>query len=124
MLVAPALSRSASLRMLRPASPSESRSSTAARTTCGRLNVSLEGRRCSRVHTELLMRLILEGVERRARDSYSVRVTSSTFEEAGHPRRWSILAVLCLSLLVLVVDNTVLNLAIPSLMRGLSATLA
>jgi EmrB/QacA subfamily drug resistance transporter len=51
-------------------------------------------------------------------------VTSSTFEETGHPRRWSILSVLCLSLLVLVVDNTVLNLAIPSLMRDLSATLA
>ena len=34
------------------------------------------------------------------------------------------MAVLCLSLLVLVVDNTVLNLAIPSLMRDLSATLA
>jgi DHA2 family multidrug resistance protein-like MFS transporter len=53
-------------------------------------------------------------------------VASATFEEpaAGHPRRWSILAVLCLSLLVLVVDNTVLNLAIPSLMRDLSATLA
>ncbi|HEU5159770.1 MAG TPA: MFS transporter [Streptosporangiaceae bacterium] len=51
-------------------------------------------------------------------------MTSSTFDETGHPRRWSILAVLCLSLLVLVVDNTVLNLAIPSLMRDLSATIA
>lgn len=70
------------------------------------------------------MGAILKGVERRAIDSYSVRVSSSTFEETGHPRRWSILAVLCLSLLVLVVDNTVLNLAIPSLMRDLSATLA
>jgi EmrB/QacA subfamily drug resistance transporter len=51
-------------------------------------------------------------------------VTSTTFEtpSTGHPRRWSILVVLCLSLLVLVVDNTVLNLAIPSLMRDLSAT--
>jgi EmrB/QacA subfamily drug resistance transporter len=51
-------------------------------------------------------------------------VTSAPFEtsSAGHPRRWSILVVLCLSLLVLVVDNTVLNLAIPSLMRDLSAT--
>jgi len=41
---------------------------------------------------------------------------------APHPRRWWILLVLCLSLLVLVVDNTVLNLAIPSLMRDLGAT--
>ncbi len=38
------------------------------------------------------------------------------------PRRWWILAVLCLSLLVLVVDNTVLNLAIPALMTDLGAT--
>ncbi|MEV5413710.1 MFS transporter [Thermopolyspora sp. NPDC052614] len=41
---------------------------------------------------------------------------------APHPRRWWILLVLCLSLLVLVVDNTVLNLAIPSLMRDLGAS--
>jgi EmrB/QacA subfamily drug resistance transporter len=40
----------------------------------------------------------------------------------GHPRRWWILLVLCLSLLVLVVDNLVLTLAIPSLMSDLSAT--
>ena len=40
----------------------------------------------------------------------------------AHPRRWWILGVLCLSLLTLVVDNTVLNLAIPSLMRDLGAT--
>jgi len=39
-----------------------------------------------------------------------------------NPRRWWILLVLCLSLLVLVVDDTVLNLAIPSLMRELGAT--
>jgi len=38
------------------------------------------------------------------------------------PRRWWVLAVLCLSLLVLVVDNTVLNLAIPALMTDLKAT--
>jgi MFS transporter, DHA2 family, multidrug resistance protein len=52
-------------------------------------------------------------------------VTSTTFESdsaAGHPRRWWILLILCLSLLVLVVDNTVLNLAIPALMRDLDAT--
>ncbi|WP_040835714.1 MFS transporter [Nocardia brevicatena] len=38
------------------------------------------------------------------------------------PRRWLILAVLCLSLLVLMIDGTVLNLAIPSLIRDLDAT--
>jgi len=54
-------------------------------------------------------------------------VTSTPFESTeaettGHPRRWWILLILCLSLMVLVVDNTVLNLAIPSLMRDLGAT--
>ncbi|MER7504186.1 MFS transporter [Nonomuraea pusilla] len=40
----------------------------------------------------------------------------------AHPRRWWILGALCLSLLVLVIDNTILNLAIPSLMRELGAS--
>ncbi|TDB90755.1 MFS transporter [Actinomadura sp. KC216] len=38
-----------------------------------------------------------------------------------HPRRWQILGVLCLSLFVVVVDNTILNVAIPSLLRDLDA---
>ncbi|MEO3872473.1 MFS transporter [Nonomuraea sp. B12E4] len=38
------------------------------------------------------------------------------------PRRWWVLVVLCLSLLVLTVDGTVLNLAIPSLIEELGAT--
>ncbi|GAA4631444.1 MFS transporter [Actinoallomurus vinaceus] len=40
----------------------------------------------------------------------------------SHPRRWWILGVLCLSLLVLVIDNTVLNVAIPSLIRNIHAS--
>jgi EmrB/QacA subfamily drug resistance transporter len=36
-----------------------------------------------------------------------------------NPRRWAILAVLCLSLFVVTLDNTVLNVAIPSLVGGL-----
>jgi MFS family permease len=39
-----------------------------------------------------------------------------------HERRWLILGVLCLSLLIIVMDNTILNVAIPSLMRELGAT--
>lgn len=38
------------------------------------------------------------------------------------PRRWLILAALCLALLVLMIDSTVLNIAIPSLIRELDAT--
>ncbi|MGX7681925.1 DHA2 family efflux MFS transporter permease subunit [Jatrophihabitans sp. DSM 45814] len=40
----------------------------------------------------------------------------------GHPRRRQILAVLCLSLLVVVIDNTILNTALPTLARELNAT--
>ena len=40
---------------------------------------------------------------------------------AGHPRRLQILLVLCLSLLVVVIDNTILNTALPTLARVLHA---
>jgi EmrB/QacA subfamily drug resistance transporter len=40
----------------------------------------------------------------------------------GHPRRRAILAVLCLSLLVVVIDNTILNTALPTLARALKAS--
>jgi EmrB/QacA subfamily drug resistance transporter len=39
-----------------------------------------------------------------------------------HQRRWLILAVLCTSLLIIVIDNTILNVAIPSLIRDLDAS--
>ncbi|WP_433331569.1 MFS transporter [Spirillospora sp. CA-294931] len=39
-----------------------------------------------------------------------------------HPRRWGILAVLCLSLFVVVVDNTILHVAVPSLLTELDAS--
>ncbi|MDL4814833.1 MFS transporter [Actinomadura opuntiae] len=41
---------------------------------------------------------------------------------ARDPRRWWILGVLCLSLLVVIIDNTVLNVAIPSLVKDLHAS--
>ena len=39
-----------------------------------------------------------------------------------YPRRWWTLAVLCLSLLVISLDNTILNVALPTLARDLDAT--
>jgi EmrB/QacA subfamily drug resistance transporter len=39
-----------------------------------------------------------------------------------HERRWLILAVLCLSLFIIVMDNTILNVAIPSLITDLGAS--
>src|SRR5215213_11376852 len=38
-----------------------------------------------------------------------------------HARRWWTLGVLCLSLLIIVMDNTILNVAIPSLIKDLDA---
>ncbi|MFI7080980.1 MFS transporter [Micromonospora sp. NPDC049903] len=46
-------------------------------------------------------------------------------ENTGHPRRWAILAVLVISLLVVVLDNTILNVALRTLadpVHGLGAT--
>jgi EmrB/QacA subfamily drug resistance transporter len=41
---------------------------------------------------------------------------------ARPPHRWLALAVLCLSLLIVTLDNTVLNVALPTLVRDLGAT--
>ena len=40
----------------------------------------------------------------------------------GYERRWWILAILCLSLLVIMLDNTIVNVAIPTLLDKLKAT--
>ena len=47
----------------------------------------------------------------------SLRVQARSYE-----RRWWILTVLCFSLLVIVLDNTILNVAIPTIVRDLDAT--
>lgn len=43
-------------------------------------------------------------------------------EAQGHPRRWRILAVLVVSLLVVVLDNTILNVAVKTIQQDLQAT--
>jgi EmrB/QacA subfamily drug resistance transporter len=43
-------------------------------------------------------------------------------DDRVHARRWATLAVLCLSLLIIVMDNTILNVAIPSLITDLDAS--
>lgn len=42
----------------------------------------------------------------------------------GHPRRWAILGVLVVSLLIVVLDNTVLNIALPTIQQDLGASAA
>jgi predicted MFS family arabinose efflux permease len=39
-----------------------------------------------------------------------------------HARRWAILAVLCLSVFLALVDNTIVNVALPSISKQLHAT--
>src|SRR5215207_3393750 len=46
----------------------------------------------------------------------------ATPSSTAYPRRWWALAVLCLSLVVLAMDNTILNVALPTLARDLGAT--
>ncbi|MCZ7528453.1 MAG: MFS transporter [Acidimicrobiia bacterium] len=42
--------------------------------------------------------------------------------DAGHPRRWLILLVLCTSLAVVIIGNSSLNIALPALAEGLKAS--
>ncbi len=43
-------------------------------------------------------------------------------DEQVHERRWWILGILCLSLIMIIVGNTVLNVALPTLIREIDAT--
>ena len=49
-------------------------------------------------------------------------MTPTPTPESVHDRRWWILAVLCLSVLLVTVDNTIVNVALPTLSRVLGAT--
>ncbi|MGJ7906408.1 MFS transporter [Actinopolyspora sp. H202] len=46
----------------------------------------------------------------------------STKDDEGHPRRWSILVALCAALLVIVMDNTIVNVAIPAIGKTFDAS--
>ncbi|MGW7366734.1 MFS transporter [Streptomyces sp. NPDC054841] len=50
--------------------------------------------------------------------------TTSTAPTGGHPQRWLILGVICLAQLTVLLDNTVLSVAIPSLTTELDASTA
>jgi MFS transporter, DHA2 family, multidrug resistance protein len=52
----------------------------------------------------------------------SSAVVADTVPEEVHARRWWTLAVLCISLLIIVMDNTILNVAIPRLVEDLGAS--
>src|SRR3954453_21698041 len=46
---------------------------------------------------------------------------TATLSEQMHERRWWTLGVLCLSLVVISIDNTILNVALPSIVEDLGA---
>lgn len=52
----------------------------------------------------------------------ALELDDAVIDERMHARRWFTLATLCLSLLIIVMDNTILNVAIPSLVSELGAT--
>ncbi|MDQ6698259.1 MAG: MFS transporter [Actinomycetota bacterium] len=58
----------------------------------------------------------------RAIGSAGSHPSSNLIDPVTHERRWKILAVLCLSLLIVFVGNSSLNVAIPTLSRVLGAT--
>src|SRR6266498_5275708 len=47
------------------------------------------------------------------------QATQDTEVSEGYPRRWSAMAVLCLVLIVIGMDNLILNVALPTLVRDL-----
>ena len=48
--------------------------------------------------------------------------TTSPASPPADRRRWVVLGVMCLSLLLIVMDNTIVNVAIPTLQRELGAS--
>ena len=58
-----------------------------------------------------------------ANDAQAARASGDWVPNAeGHPRRWAILSVLVVSLLVVVLDNTVLNIALPTIQKDLGTS--
>jgi EmrB/QacA subfamily drug resistance transporter len=57
-----------------------------------------------------------------ARESATAEASPARLERDAHARRWLALAVLCIPLLIVSLDNTVLNVALPTLVRKLHAT--
>jgi EmrB/QacA subfamily drug resistance transporter len=49
-------------------------------------------------------------------------VSAGSYEVESHPRRWLVLAVMCMSLLLIVMDNTIVNVALPTIREELDAT--
>jgi MFS transporter, DHA2 family, multidrug resistance protein len=65
---------------------------------------------------------VVDNTDDQVTKTQAARVNNWIPTEEGHPKRWRILAVLVVSLLVVVLDNTVLNIALPTIQRDLGAS--
>ena len=54
--------------------------------------------------------------------SHGMTLPEAPIDPRVHQRRWLILATLCISLLIITLDNTILNVAIPSMISSLDAS--
>src|SRR4051812_18326235 len=57
-------------------------------------------------------------------DTAVLEPISEPIDDRVHRRRWATLAVLCVSLLVIVIDNTIVNVALPTLVRDLGTSIS
>lgn len=68
------------------------------------------------------------GTQSHTRDRYADYVSEATpsrrAEQPSHPRRWLILCICCLSLLIVGIDTTIVNVALPAIHRSLHASLS
>src|SRR5215469_13340035 len=123
----------ATARTVSPPGPSRTSTASAAETSSRSTSaLGVRGRRAA-VPCSGLMRIIISrsGVDiyRTSLHSYSTTfykevpmITNIASRPPSDRRRWWILAVLCLSVLLTVVDNTIVNVALPTMSRDLHAS--
>src|SRR5580693_5005576 len=123
----------ATARTVSPPGPSRTSTASAAETSSRSMSVLGVRSRRPAVPCSGLMRIIFS---RSRVDFYStplhsygttfyreaLMITAITSRSQAAGRRWWILAVLCLSVLLVVVDNTIVNVALPTMSRTLSAS--
>jgi len=55
-------------------------------------------------------------------EGFAMSTLAQRVQAKAYDRRWAILAVLCFGLLVIVLDNSILNVALPTIQDDLNAT--
>src|SRR5215212_5212261 len=65
-----------------------------------------------------------DAVETVVSEPIAALTPAETVDDTVHRRRWATLAILCVSLLVIVIDNTIVNVALPTLVRDLGTSIS